>query len=105
MKNKSYECTLELPVSLNFIQPAAIFLFNLSWSLGGGVVTDLSQLNSSYHVDCKVRCCCINDNETFKISIFYSYYLNWITRRFVQFVVRQLLAGCSKCITFCTFEI
>ena len=28
-----FTCKL-VPVSLNFIQPAAIFLFNLSWSLG-----------------------------------------------------------------------
>ena len=54
---------------------------------------------------CKgVRCCCIYDNQTLKISIFGQYYLHWITRRL--FSIHNLSgAGCSKCITFCTFEI
>ena len=61
--------------------------------------------NSKWHLDCKkVRCCCIYNNQTLKISIFYLYYLNWITRRICS-VRRLSAAGCSKCLTFCTFEI
>ena len=58
--------------------------------------------NSKWRVDCKeVRCCCTYDNQTLKISIFCSYYLNWITRRICS-VRRPSAAGCSKCLTFCS---
>ena len=51
---------------------------------------------------CKeVRCCCIYDNQTLKISIFCSYYC--IIRRLCS--VRHPSVGFSKCHTFCTFEI
>ena len=54
---------------------------------------------------CKeVRCCCIYDNQTLKMSIFCSYYLHWITPRLCS-VRHPSGAGCSKCFTFCTFEI
>ena len=63
----------------------------------------ISKVNDMYI--CKeVRCCCIYDNQTFKLSIFCSYDLHWITRRLFP-VPHPSVAGCSKCLSSCTFKI
>ena len=65
----------------------------------------LCHFKRKWHVDCKeVRCCSIYDNQTFKISIFCSYCLHWITSRLCT-VRHPSPAGCSKSLTFCRFEI
>ena len=44
----------------------------------------------------EVRCCCIYDNQTLKISIFCSYYLHWTQRRLcLQIVIHPVLAVLS----------
>ena len=76
-------------------------------------VVDVNGLNAfpyvhfkrKWHVDCKeVRCCCIYDNQTLKISIFCSYFLHWITPRLCS--VRHPSACWLFLLShFCTFEI